>query len=75
MANKELDAWINWDRSKNQWTLRIWEDEEWKVSKAWEVRRERYLDRNGDTIDFVNDDILCEIARLQDMGYKVKVDC
>ena len=73
MANKK-QAWINWSREQEAWVLRLWIDDEWAFSKSWSVRNYGE-DGDGTEVDFVRDNILCEIAHLQDLGYEVKVTC
>lgn len=69
MASKT--AWINWSDRQDQWVLRLFDDG-WRFDNAWDVDHQGE-DEDGDPIDFVSDSILCEIARLQDEGYEVKV--
>ena len=70
----ERKAWINWSREEQKWILRLWIDEEWEFSKSWSVRSDGE-DMNGNSIDWVHDGIVCEIAHLQNLDYEVRVTC
>lgn len=73
MAKEKRMAWINWSREKQAWVLRLWIDEQWAFSKSWEVMKIGEDELTGDSIDYVRDSVICEIAHLQDLGYEVKV--
>lgn len=66
----KFDAWIFYDKKNDQWVLNLWDEEyEWVFSKAWHCKDED--EATGDA--WVSDNVLSEIAHLQDIGYKVKV--
>ena len=73
MAKEKRMAWINWSREKQAWVLRLWIDNEWAFSKSWRVMKIGEGELTGDSVDYVHDSIICEIAHLQDLGYEVKV--
>ena len=74
MAKKEMRmANINWSKMENRWVLRLADENGWKFSKAWGVRKEGEDSVTGEPLDWVSDSILCEIAHLQDLGYQVTV--
>lgn len=74
MAN-EKRACINWAEKERRWVLRLWIDEEWVFSKSWSVKSDGVDQLTGAPLDWVHDSILCEIAHLQELGYKVSVYC
>ena len=75
MKKKTKQAWINWSEETETWVLRLWIDEKWQFSKSWGVRHDKEDPITGNPNDWVHDSIICEIARMQDLGYSVKVTC
>lgn len=68
MSNN-MKARIRWDKTDNTWVLELWDKTEWVFSKVWKV----IVGDEAHTGDYVHDSILCEIAHLQYIGYKVEV--
>lgn len=62
-------AWLNWEREKKDWVLRLWKDDAWEFSKSWSVKDEDVFTGYS----WVCDSILCEISHLQELGYTVQV--
>lgn len=75
MKKNEKKANINWSTKDNRWVLRLWSDDEWVFSKSWGVRKDGENPISGESLDWVHDSVLCEIAHLQDLGYEVTVTC
>lgn len=66
---------INWSAAERKWVLRLWTDGEWRFSKSWKVKGDGTDPVTGESLDWVHDSVLCEIAHLQDLGYEVVVTC
>jgi hypothetical protein len=71
MAKATPKAKITWDGTNRAWTLYLWIDNEWCYSKAWATRQTETP--TGETVDWICDNILSEIAMLQNIGYEVKI--
>ena len=69
---KKMHATINWSRSENMWNVRLWSEyhQEWVFVQGYPVKKDK-----ENNVDYVNDDILCGIASLQEEGYEVTVTC
>lgn len=63
------EARITWSEAEGRWILYLWIDEEWTFSKAWTPRDVQ------DGMGFVYEGVLTEIAKMQNLGYDVKVMC
>lgn len=65
------EALVSWNQKEHMWELllRTKGEDDWTWSKGWKVKDEDF--RSG--YAWVFDSILCEIAHLQDMGWKVTV--
>lgn len=68
-------ALIKWESAHRNWVLYLWVDGEWSFSKAWRVEHKGIDEISNASIDFINDSILCEIAKLQNLNYTVEVRC
>ena len=75
MSKEKRKAWINWSSKEYKWILRLWINDKWTFSKSWGVRSSGVDNLSGDSIDWVHDSIICEIAHLQELGYDVSVTC
>ena len=69
------EARIIYYRNEEKWILRLWNEENsyWAFLKSWEIKKGDDDPITGDTMDYVNDDVLREIAHMQNLGYKVQV--
>ena len=62
-------AWLNYSSATEQWIVRLWIDDEWVTSKAFMTRN-----KDEDTgYAWVCDELICELAHLQDLGYSLKI--
>lgn len=73
MAEKRA-AQISWNNKERQWIMYLWQNGKWEFSTAWDVRSKGTNEITGAPIDYVHDGILCHIADLQTLGYKVTVN-
>lgn len=61
-------ARIYWDGVK--WVLELFKDDKWHFSKDWNVEKK---EKECYSCDMVNDNIVTQIANLQELGYDVRV--
>lgn len=64
-------ARIYWDT--DHWILELFIDNDWHFSKSWGVKNIDLGYGEWYKYDAVDDDIICEIAKLQRLGYNVEV--
>lgn len=67
-------AQVRWNKAENRWDIGIQEaDGSFVFSSGWMVMKG--IAPTGEVIegvDFINDQMLCEIAKLTDLGYTIE---
>ena len=68
-GNEMKKAWLNYSTDTRQWIIRLWIDDEWVTSKAFMTSHKD--EETG--CQLVSDELICELAYLQDLGYSLKI--